>query len=336
MSTLFGRELEQRQLIELLNEARLGAARSVVIIGEPGIGKTALMDWISRQANGCRVLRVRGDEADIATSHLVLRQLLRPIIDHVDRLDDHLAETLRSAIGLTGAPCNEGLVPLAVLELLSVASDASPIVLLLDDAHWFDHASLRTLLFVARRALTERIFLAFAVRPHEVAQPQLLDSLPHLELVGLAARASEAVLESSGRVLSVETMRQCNGNPLALLHLSSEPATAGGHPDARQQLPARLQADFRRTIEKLPADCRVALGLFAVAGSVPAEVGARALARLGVSGDALEPAVAAGVVAADGTFRHPLWGAAAMPERAQAATVHDALADAYGDDERLT
>ncbi|MGB8859219.1 MAG: LuxR C-terminal-related transcriptional regulator, partial [Ilumatobacteraceae bacterium] len=156
------------------------------------------------------------------------------------------------------------------------------------------------------------------------------------ELVGLAARASEAVLESSGRVLSVETMRQCNGNPLALLHLSSEPTTAGGQPDARQQLPARLKADFRRTIEKLPADSRVALSLFAVAGSVPAEVGARALARLGVSDDALEPAVAAGVVAADGTFRHPLWGAAAMPERAEAAIVHDALADAYRDDERLT
>jgi DNA-binding CsgD family transcriptional regulator len=321
---LVGRDAEQRQLSELLERARSGEAQSVVLVGDPGIGKSTLLGWLALSADGCVVLRTRGHEADIDSGYLVLRQLIRPIAHLIDDLESHLAEALHAAIQMLPASVNEGLVALAVLELLSLASESAPLLVIIDDAHVCDSASLATLSFVARRVVVERVLLAFAARSNEIDDRRLLGSVPQMIIAGLDSTASQLVVEAADGTFTPKVFEQCQGNPLALQHLStSRPGTD------EASLPDRLREGFRQSIHRYPAGTQSALGLVALAGSIAPEVLAAALGRLGVTPADLQPAIDDRMIDREWSFLHPLRRAAAMPDPGDVARFHDALALAY-------
>ena len=291
--------------------------------GEAGIGKSTLLDWMCRNADGFTVLRVRGHEADAGSGYLVLRQLLKPILHHVPELDDHLAEALSSALRMSDTPTNESLVPLAVLELCSAATTVAPLLLALDDAHWFDMASLDALRFVARRINSERLVVAFGMRSHELQGSAQLQDVPRLHLVGLDDTASRALAEAHGRQFSPRLREWSQGNPLALQHLDITDGSEPGH------IPDRLRRGFETELASLPAATQRALAIAAVAGSAPADVRRAALEAAGASEADLLLAVRSGVLRDDGEFRHPLLREVATPTVAHAGPIHDALALAY-------
>lgn len=323
MGAIVGRELEQRHLLESLNSARAGIAASIVLDGEAGIGKSTLLEWMCRNADGFTVLRVRGHEADAGTSYLVLRQLLKPILRHVPELDRHLAEALESALRMSDAPINESLVPLAVLELCSAATTVLPLLLALDDAHWFDMASLDALSFVARRVNSERIVVAFGLRTHELQTSVQLQEVPRLHLAGLDDTASRTLAEASGRQFSQRLREWSQGNPLALQHLDLTDGTDRG------QIPDRLRRAFGTELARLPAATQRALAVAAIAGSAPDDVRRAVLSAADASDSDLSVATHAGVLREDGEFRHPLLREVAVPAADAAAPIHDALALAY-------
>lgn len=324
MGGIVGRELEQRQLLEVLTSARAGAAAAIILDGEAGIGKSTLLEWMCRNADGFTVLRVRGHEADAGSGYLVLRQLLKPILHEMSELDDHLAEALNSALRMSDAPGNEVLVPLAVLELCSAATTTAPLLLALDDAHWFDMASLDALTFVARRINSERLVIAFGMRSHELTGVAQLQDVPRIQLTGLDDIASRALAESHGRAFSPRLRELSQGNPLALQHLDLSDGNERG------QIPDRLRRGLEMELGQLPAATQLALAIAAVAGTVSADVRRAALAAGGLSEADLLPAVESGVLRDDGEFRHPLLREVATPTVEQAAPIHDALALAYG------
>ena len=323
MGGIVGRELEQRRLLELLSSARAGNAASIVLDGEAGIGKSTLLGWMCRNADGFTVLRARGHEADIGSGYLALRQLLKPILQYTSELDSHLAEALDSALRMSGAPTNESLVPLAVLELCSAATSAAPVLLALDDAQWFDMASLDALTFVARRINSERLVAAFGLRSHEPAGSAQLHDVPHLHLVGLDDTASRALAEAHGRQYTPQLRDWSQGNPLALQYLDLSDGSERG------QIPDRLRRGFEAELAALPAATRRALAIAAVAGSASAAVRRAALHAAGRSETDLVVAERSGVLLADGEFRHPLLREVATPPLAEAGLIHDALAAAY-------
>ncbi len=291
--------------------------------GEAGIGKSTLLEWMCRNADGFTVLRVRGHEADTGSGYLVLRQLLKPILHHLAELDAHLAEALESALRMSAAPTNESLVPLAVLELCSAATTGGPLLLALDDAHWFDLASLDALTFVARRINSERLVVAFGIRSHELQGAPQLQDVPRLHLSGLDDTASRALAEAHGRQFSPRLREWSQGNPLALQHLD---VTDGSE---RGLMPDRLRRGFETELASLPLATQRALAVAAVAGSAPVEVSRAALEAAGASETDLELAISAGVLRDDGEFRHPLLREVATPSVTHAWPIHDALALAY-------
>ncbi len=323
MGGIVGRELEQRHLLESLNSARAGRAAAIVLDGEAGIGKSTLLEWMGRNADGFTVLRGRGHEADAGSSYLVLRQLLKPILHHLPELDDHLAAALDSALRMSDTPSNEALVPLAVLELCSAATTVAPVLLVLDDAHWFDMASLEALTFVARRVNSERLVVAFAMRSQGPQTSAQLQDVPCLHLVGLDDTASRALAESHGRRFSPQLREWSQGNPLALQYLDTTLDSEPGH------IPDRLRRGLQTEIESLPPATQRALTIVAIAGSAPDDVRRAALKAVAASESDLVPAVQSGVLRDDGEFRHPLLREVATPTAAQAGPIHDSLALAY-------
>jgi DNA-binding CsgD family transcriptional regulator/tetratricopeptide (TPR) repeat protein len=336
---LFGRERERTVLDGLLDGKSPGV---LVLHGEPGVGKSALLDYAVEAGREFRVVRTSGVEAEMELPFAAVQQLCSPLLDYMDRLPQPQQEALGVALGLSkGSTPDPFLVGLAVLGLLSEAAQERPLLAIVDDAHWLDHASARVLAFVARRLLAEQIALLFATRHVDDALrglPDLLISpLPYrdaralLESV-LPARLDESVLE---RIL-VET----RGNPLALLELPrgltpKELAGGFGLP-AAVPLSASIEESFLRRLASLPRDARRLL-LVAAADPVgdPALVW-RAAERLGI------PESAADVVEAEGLLvlgprvvvRHPLvrsavYRAATPSDRRR---IHGALAEATDPD----
>jgi DNA-binding CsgD family transcriptional regulator len=256
---LFGRERERDVLDQLLAGEHGGV---MVLHGEAGVGKTALLDSVVEAWRDVRIARTSGVEADMELPFAAAQQLCSPFLDLMDRLPEPQHEALGIAFGLTsGPPPNPFLVGLAVLGLLSEAAEELTLLAVVDDAHWLDHASARALAFVARRLLAERIVLLFAAREVDDALrglPELLisplrhrDARALLESV-LPARLDEAVME---RII-VET----RGNPLALLELPrgltpAELAGGFGLPDAAP-LSASIEDSFTRRLATLPRDAR--------------------------------------------------------------------------------
>ncbi len=326
MTRLFGREQEQRRLLDLLGRARSEGGVGVVLVGDPGIGKSSMLDWLSSHAAGFTVLRARGHDADSGTSYLVLRQVLRSVRQHLGTIDQPLAEALAAAISLSGETTTEALVPLAVLELFSEATSDSPLLILLDDAQDFDHVSLAAFTFCARRLLAENVLIVFAVRPLEVAEWAVFESLETIRLVGLDELAGRKFVEASGHSFTTELFSATRGNPLALLQMSTD---AG--PEGQMQLADRLVAGFGRGIRRLPAPTQRALALVAVAGSIEVGVLDEALELMGVDRTDLAMARSQGILAAGNDFNHPLMREVARPQAPVLLEYHDALAAAWRD-----
>src|SRR6202049_2598412 len=190
---LLGRERECEVLDRLLDGARGGRGGVLVVHGEAGVGKTALLDYAVEAARGFRIARTSGIEAEMELPFAAAQQLCSPFLELMDRLPQPQHEALGVAFGLiTGPAPNPFLVGLAVLGLLAEAAEEEPLVCVVDDAQWLDSASARALALVARRLLAEKIALVFATR----ALGDALAGLPDLRVEPLGRRDARALLES--------------------------------------------------------------------------------------------------------------------------------------------
>jgi DNA-binding CsgD family transcriptional regulator len=335
---LRGRHRECDLLDRFIEAVRVGEGRALVVRGEPGVGKTALLDYVAEQALGCRVARAAGVQSETELAYAGVHQLCAPMLDRLQRLPGPQRAALRTAFGLgRGLPPDRFLVGLAVLSLLSDAAEEHPLVCLVDDAQWLDRASAQVLGFVARRLVAESVGLVFAARvpSDDVA------GLPELVVEGLpeadARTLLDAVLTGSldARVRD-RIVAETRGNPLALLELPRglTPAElAGGFalPSA-VPLSASIEASFRRRLDALPADTRRLLQLAAAELVGDPVLVWRAAERLGIPAQAATPAAEADLleVGARVRFRHPLvrsaaYRSASLQERQD---VHRALAEA--------
>ncbi|HEV2258911.1 MAG TPA: ATP-binding protein, partial [Streptosporangiaceae bacterium] len=330
---LLDRLPERAALSQLLDAARAGRSGALVVRGEPGVGKTALLDWAIGSAAGLRVTRVAGVESEMELAFAALQQLCAPMLDKLEGLPDPQRAALGVAFGLTtGTAPDRFLVGLAALSLLSEVAEQQPLLCVIDDAQWLDRASAQALAFVARRLLAEPVALVFATREPGGEYR----GLPELPVGGLRDGDARDLLSSVVRGPLDERVRdrivaETRGNPLALLEL---PRDMPGFPDVAgvPGLSGRIEESFRRRLEVLPAATR---RLLLVAAAEPAgDPGLvwRAAQLLGIGAGALAPAADAGLLAIGERvmFRHPLvrsavYRAAAAPERRAA---HQALADA--------
>jgi DNA-binding CsgD family transcriptional regulator len=334
---LYGREREQLAIADLLAGARAGRSGMLVLRGEPGIGKTALLDAAAGAAGELKLLRGTGSEVEAELPFAGLHQLLRPALGCLPALPSPQRAALGSALGLdAGGGRDPMLVGLAVLSLLAEHSGETGALVLVDDAQWFDHASQDALLFAARRLHAEGVVLLFAARDGEGAFPA--PGLPEHRLAGLSPEAAAAVLDDRdlAPALRYRLLAEAHGNPLALLELPAALAaehaadlTAGALP-----LTDRLRLAFHGQVSRLPERTQAMLSVLSADETGAPAVVLRAAAELGADVDDLAPAQDAGLLrrGPDGAlaFRHPLIRAAVyqrMPLGRQLA-VHRALADA--------
>ncbi|WP_028636871.1 ATP-binding protein [Nocardioides sp. URHA0032] len=337
---LLGRRRECAALDDLVTGVKGGASAAVVLHGDAGIGKSALLDHVRDTADGCRVARASGVEAEVELAFGGLHQLCAPFLDRFDRLPGPQRMALETAFGLSaGTPPDRFLVGLAVLTVLAGVAEEQPLVCLVDDAQWLDQVSAQTLAFVARRLHAERVLLVFAMRDPVRGHP--LDGLPRLEVRGLDDRAARALLSTVApsrfdRRVRDRILAEARGNPLALIELPGALTSAelGSRPDdpERTTLTSQLERTFRSRVRALtPATQRLLL----VAAAEP--VGDIALLR--DASRRLDLDVDAAVAEAEESglltvrtmvrFRHPLVRAAvyrsAAPEDRR--EVHRALAE---------
>ncbi len=322
----------------MLRDARDGRSESLVIRGDAGVGKTALMRYAACRASGFRVARISGVESEMELAYAGLHQLCAPMLDQLDVLPQPQADALCVAFGLAaGDAPGRFLVGLATLSLVSAAAHEQPLLCLVDDFQWLDDASVQVLGFVARRLLAERVTLVFGVR--EPTQRRELAGLSELLLDGLDGSDARALLASvlAGPIdpgVRERIITETRGNPLALLELArgSTPAElAGGFATPTVSgLSDSIEESFRRRLEMLPADTRRLVVLAAADPVGEPMLVWRAAEQLGISPEAAGPATEGGLLefGARVRFRHPLvrsaaYRSASLPER---HTVHGALA----------
>ncbi len=325
-------------LADLVAAVRAGESRVLVVRGEAGVGKTALLDYLAGQAQGCRVMHAAGVQSEMEFAFAGLHQLLAPMLDRVERLPGPQRDALGTVFGISAGPAPDRfLVALAVLSLLSEVSGERPLVCVIDDQQWLDGASAQALGFVARRLAAEPVGLLFGVRVPGAE----LAGLPELAVEGLAEGDARALLDSAltgpldARVRD-QIIAEAEGNPLALLELPhgmtpAELAGGFGLPGAGS-LTGRIEDSFRRRLDTLPAQTRRLLLLAAADPSGDPSLVWRAAGRLGLPVQATMPAVEAGLAefAARVRFRHPLVRSAAYlsASLAERQEVHGALAEA--------
>jgi DNA-binding CsgD family transcriptional regulator len=339
-SGLLDRVGEREVLARLVAGVRAGQSRVLVLRGEAGVGKTALLNYLSAAAEGCRVARAAGVESEMELAFAGLHALCAPMLARLGHLPGPQRDALSTALGVSGGPPPDRfLVGLAVLSLLADAAEEQPLVCIVDDAQWLDQVSAQTLAFAARRLLAERVGLVFALR--ESGDQHVLDGLPELVIEGLGADEARLLLGTTMRGpvderVQARILGEAGGNPLALLELPREltPTAIAGGFGLPVQLPltSRIEQGFVRRLQALPAETRRVLLLAAAEpiGDVPLLW--RAAELLGIGPDAAGPAQAAGLIeiGVRVRFRHPLvrraaYRAASVPERRE---VHRALADA--------
>jgi DNA-binding CsgD family transcriptional regulator len=343
---LRGRQDECDTLSRLVASAQEGRSQVLVLRGEAGIGKTALLEFLAGSARGCQVGRAAGVESELELAYAALHQLCSPYLDRIGTLPAPQRAALGTAFGLQpGRAPDRFLLSLAVLTLLSEVAEEQPLICVVDDAQWLDQASAQTLEFVARRLVAEPVGLVFAVR--ETDEEPKLAGLPELRLRGLAIDDAAALLESAlpGTLdprVRRRILAESDGNPLALLELPRALTAAelafGTASGARSTAPLanRLEQAFIRQLNALPQPSRQLL-LTAAAepvGDIPLLW--RAAQRLGIGTDAAAEAETAGLIELHDRvrFRHPLarsavYRSATPPQRRQ---VHQALADATDPD----
>ncbi|MBR7830822.1 AAA family ATPase [Actinospica sp. MGRD01-02] len=363
---LSGRDAELGALRGLLAAARAGQGGSLVLSGQPGIGKSALLEAACPNSDGLRVLRATGYPAESQLPYAGLHLLLHPVLDRLDVLPAPQRDALATAFGLSAKesaePADQLLISLALLTLLSELADtATPMLCLVDDAHWFDQLSLSALIFAARRLGTENVAIVMSARQGCALLER--SGLPGLEVKGLPDAAAQEVIalraDRPSPAARAWILAQAHGNPLALLELPAVSAL-DSHGDAQPvpELPERLVEAFRAQIESLPRETLSLLKLAALADGPEVDALLRAAPLFGVPAEAIGPAERSGVLQVNqGTFgfRHPLLrsalvaatpvprrlaahrayaGALTGPEEADRRIWHEAAA-ATGPDERL-
>ncbi len=311
---LIGRHIECCELDRLVEAVCAGESRAIVLSGEAGVGKTALLDYVAEQASDCRVIRAAGVQSEMELPFAALHQVCAPVLGNLERLPVPQRDALRIAFGMTvGSAPDRFLVGLAVLGLLADVAEQRPLVCLVDDEQWLDRSSAQVLGFVARRVVAESVGLVFAAR----VPSSDLAGLSELGIEGLRAADARALLDTAlvgpldARVRD-RVIAETRGNPLALLELprgltAQELAGGFGFLDA-VRLSGGIEDSFRRRIDALPEEtCRLLLVAAAEPLGDPALVWGAA-ARFGIGAEAAEPAVEAGLVEFAGRvrFRHPL------------------------------
>ena len=339
-TSLKGRARECALLDGLVGAIRQGESRSLVLRGEAGIGKTALLEYLIESASDLTVVRAVGVESEMELAYASLHQLCAPLLDRLERLPAPQRQAVEIVFGLSsGTAPDRFLVGLGVLSLVSEVAEERPLLCVIDDAQWLDQASALTLAFVARRLLAEPVGLVFAARePGEE-----LRHVPDLEVHGLLNGDARALLGSTmrfaldGRVRD-RILAETRGNPLALLELPrgltpTQLAGGFGMPEA-PDLSKRIEKSYLRRLETVPEDAR---RLLLVAAADP--VGdplllQRACERLGIALSAVDETNGLLALEERVTFRHPLarsavYRSAGGPERRAA---HLALAEVTNQD----
>ncbi|MEU4767667.1 AAA family ATPase [Actinosynnema sp. NPDC023794] len=311
---LVGRESECALLDQTVAAVRTGESRVLVVHGAPGVGKSALLEHVESSATGMRALRAAGVESEMELAFATLHQLCAPLLDRLKNLPALQRDALETVFGMrAGTPPERFLVGLAVLSLLSDASEESPVLCLVDDTQWMDRASAQVLGFVARRLLAESVALVLATR----VRGQDLLGLPELEVTGLRNADAHALLNSAtptglDQHIRDRIVAEARGNPLALLELPralTVTQLAGGlgllHADA---LPSRIEQSFLARIEGLSGQSRLLLLVAAAEPVGDPTLVRRAAERLGVTPATALDAGTDGLLSFDVrvVFRHPL------------------------------
>src|SRR3954463_15264308 len=334
---LRGRASECALLDDLVWAIRRGDSRSLLLRGEAGIGKTALLDYLIASASDMTIVRAVGVESDMELGFASLHQLCAPLLDRLAELPDPQRRAVEIVFGLSAGPAPDRFfVGLAVLGLFAAAAERRPLLCVVDDAQWLDRASALTLAFVARRLLAEPVAIVFGAR-----EPgQELQHVPQLEVRGVHNGDARALLSSAVRFRLDERIRdriiaETRGNPLALLELPrglTATQLAGGFGlVGAQALTGRIEESFVRRLEALPQDSR---SLLLVAAAEPLGDPLLLLAaceRLGIAVSAVDAETDGLLTLAERvTFRHPLVRSAVYrtATREQRREVHLALAEA--------
>src|SRR5882757_3292916 len=332
---------ERGVLDRFVASVRTGEGQVLVMRGEPGVGKTVLLDYLGGRASGCRVARAAGVQTEMELAFAGLHQLCAPMLDHAESLPVPQREALRTAFGLSAGPVPDRfLVGLAVLGLLSAAAGERPLIWVVDDQQWLDHASAQALGFAARRLAADPVGLVFAAR----VPGQDVAGLPELVVEGLAENDARSLLESVLTGLSGpldarvrdRIIADTHGNPLALLELPRglTPAqlTGGFGVSGAVPLDGRIEESFGRQLETLPAQTLRLVQLAAADPSGDPVLVWRAAGRLGIGAGAAGPAAEAGLAefGARVRFRHPLLRSAAYRSASVQTRqeLHGALAEA--------
>ncbi|MFE2109994.1 AAA family ATPase [Kitasatospora sp. NPDC059463] len=343
---LYGRERERAAVDALLDGARDGRSGVLVLRGEPGIGKTALLEYaVAAAGDGVRVIRATGVEYEAELPFAGLSLLLAPGLDRLDALPGPQRRSLEGAFGL-GEPAggaNRLLAGLATLGLLAELADEQPLLCVVDDAQWWDRPSLDALLIAARRLQAEGVALLLAARD-DGGEALPLAGLPELRLTGLAdADAARLLADRAGGEPAGPVRRrllaEAAGNPLALVEL---PLTGADFGSGGLALTSRLRIAFHGQVTGLPPDTQTLLLVAAAEENGELDAVLAAAAALGAGTEALSPAERAGLVTVGAdrrlVFRHPLLRAAVL-QRAplqQRLAVHRAIGEALEDGDRRT
>ncbi|CDO87590.1 LuxR family transcriptional regulator [Mycobacterium triplex] len=334
---LIDRFAERTLLDSVLHDVGSGQSRVLVLHGDPGVGKSALTDYVAQQAGGCRVVRAAGVESEMELAYAALHQLCAPLLHRLDHIPAPQRDALSIAFGMSAGPAPDRLViGLAVLSLFSDAAEDRPLVCLIDDLQWLDNASAQILGFLARRLAVEPVALIMATR---VIKPELA-KLPSLEVGGLRDGDARALLDRAWAAPLDERVRdqlvaETRGNPLALMELprglaDNELAGGFGMPSALR-LSSRIEESFQRRTAALPEETRRLLLIAAAEPTGDPILLWRAAGQLDIGTDAAAPATEDGLVDF-GTrvrFRHPLVRSAIYQSAPvqDKRTVHRALAD---------
>lgn len=341
---LHGRERERARLEGLLDQVRGGSSGVLVLRGDAGIGKTALLRHLLEAADGFTVSRCAGVESEMELAFAGLHDLCSPLLGGLGALPDPQRSAVSSALGLTaGVSPDKFLVATGALGLLAAASESAPILCIVEDAHWLDQASAQVLGFIGRRLLAEPVAFVFAARP-SLAMPDHLAGLPELRIDGLDNRSANTLLDSVSVTPVDESVRgriidETRGNPLALLELGARmmtPGFAGGFAAVDQfSLSHRIEQEYLTRLDTLPQDSQDLLLLAAAEPIGDPSVIRRAAGELTLAVDAADAAVEAGLLSfgASVRFRHPLlrsavYGAATIGRRRAAHAALAAVSDA--------
>ncbi|HEX3830612.1 MAG TPA: AAA family ATPase [Solirubrobacteraceae bacterium] len=335
---LRGRDDERTVLDQLLDEARAGQSGALVLRGEAGVGKTALLEHAIESASGSIVLRTVGVESEMELAYAALHHLCAPLLDRVDRVPAPQRDALETTFGLREGPAPDlFLVGLATLSLLSEAAQDRPVLCVIDDAQWLDRASAQALAFVARRLLAESVVVLAGTREPAGKYGRL----PELVVAGLRDVEARALLASAipGRLderVADQLLAEARGNPLALLELPrglSPAQLAGGFGLPRAlSLSGKIEESFINRLQALPEDTQQLLLVAAAEPTGDPALLWRAAKRLGIADAVLSPAESARLLEVRGRvrFRHPLARSAvyraATPHQRRRA--HRALAEA--------